>query len=1217
MKRSEVNDEPMVSVVMPVYNGENFLREALESVLLQTYRNLEILVVDDGSVDGSRQILEEYAARDRRVRVFTQENGGVANARNLAIDAAKGEFIAPIDADDMWFPEKIELQMQQMLKAGEEAGLVYCWWAWIDEAGTVVDRSPRWKMWGNVLKELVFINFTGNASVPLFRKSCLLEVGRYNPQLAADQAGGCEDWELALRIAARYQVRVVRRVLLGYRRRSGSMSSACQTMWRSQIRVMEEIRKLAPDLEPALFRASSNQFAMYLAGVSFWAGRPLEAIFWGLRAGVRLPIKVAPFVIRLLVRRTLSQKSRTVMRPGEPLDASQMPGPLLPYDKFGDLNLALVVRTLFFPALKVLWWCQLLRFRMEAWRGERGQGPRKLRVWATACWDFPVYSQTFVYREIASLLRADFEVRFTYERLGRRRDLPDECADLWSSKRKLLITRPTADWALAYYWRFKPERLWALVQKVADAAGWETEDVLANVQFRQAFAFARLAEAWKADYIHSYFFYEHAMFGLVASTMLDVPRGVSCYADHMLNDHDLKLVGMHLRHSDVIVATSNRIKRELEQLAGIPLEAAVVKPNGIDSRLYQSAKRSSSGPRGHYKAVAVNRIHPKKGMTYLLEAALVIRESGLPVTIDVLGEVDALDAATPAYAEQLRAFLNEHSLEGTVTFLGRQTTAQVRTHLAQADLFVAPYVELPNGDKDGIPTALLEAMASGCAVVVTDAGSILEVIRHQVDGIVVPQRDSEALAAAMIRLCTDPALRERLAEAAAKRVEASFDARVCEIVFHARIRDAVAARDPLRFDQPTVRTIHSPGIAKNVRIILLSFEYPPETGYGGIGTYTWYQARALVRLGYSVHVLAGSRDLTPLRTSYSDGVIVHRFCGLSSWTILGGLAGWFGWRWTQQRLVNASSMAEGLRQLTSKYPFDVIEMPECGGEGFLFTRRTPAPTVVRLHGPAALIMHLYRTSRIDRFLCKSLEQVALGRATRVTSCSRFLANEVQTKMGVTREIPVIYNGIDLALFDQEPSADLHATYSVPLGDVTILFAGRMEQRKGIYLCGEIARATLPGRKATLLLAGEDVYGYVRQTLVPYLEEQGISASVRVIGKLGMKELRACAKAVDIYLLPSLWENCPYACLEAMAAGRPIVCSNQGGMPELIEHEVNGLLAEAGSALSFACQLLRLIDDEDLRKRLGRKARASVEQRFGDDLMAQQSADVYAVARSNR
>ena len=127
---------------------------------------------------------------------------------------------------------------------------------------------------------------------------------------------------------------------------------------------------------------------------------------------------------------------------------------------------------------------------------------------------------------------------------------------------------------------------------------------------------------------------------------------------------------------------------------------------------------------------------------------------------------------------------------------------------------------------------------------------------------------------------------------------------------------------------------------------------------------------------------------------------------------------------------------------------------------------------------------------------------------------------------------------------------------------------------------------------------------------PALEGKQLAGSFRYLGKLGLKELRACARAVDIYLLPSLWENCPYSCLEAMASGRAIVCSDQGGMPELIEDGVTGLLATSEDPPSYSEQLTRLIENSTLRHTLGAAARCFVEGNLMDTRIADLSADTY-------
>ena len=1207
LPNTALNSYPLVSVILPVFNGAEFVGCALESVLLQTYRNLEIVVVNDGSTDQTEAILQACAARDPRLRVITQSNAGVARARNRAIAESTGEFIAPIDADDVWSPDKIARQLQCMLGAGENTGLVYSWWVWIDATGKVLDRSPRWTIEGNALEKLIFINFTGSASVPLYRRRCLQQISGYNEMLAPAGAGGCEDWEVALRVAATYGVAVVPEILLGYRRRAGSMSSACGTMWRSQQLVMEGVRKLRPELKPALFRASENQFSMYLAATSYWSGDARAAWQWALRAGVRLPLLVSPYVAKMLLRPRRATRNQQTMRPGVKLQTARIPEPLLPYDRVGDLRGALV-RNIVAPLVRLvqhlIHWMSLTRLRIECKRNAGSALKNKKRVWATACWHFPIYSQTFVYRELRALMDAGFEVRFAYSGLAPRRELPDDSLPVWRIRRRLPLFDATAHRDLSHYRRLMPQRIQELVEKIADASGLTAEEVYAHRHFRYAFTFTRMAQAWGADYIHTYFFYEQALYGLVAATLLDLPRGVSCYADHMLHDYEMKMIGLHMRTCDVVVATSARIKNELEDLAASTLSAVIVKPNGIDASRYAGRTLKPSGPRRIVKLVAVNRIHPKKGLRFLIEAAAQLRHAGLQFVVEVLGEPEAHDPATEDHFEELKQLTAANGLQDVVLFRGRKTAAAVRAHLAEADIFVAPFIELENGDKDGIPTALLEAMAAGCAAVVTGAGSILEVVTDGVDGLVVAQRDPRMLAEAIARLAGDDRLRHRLSRAGMERVRQNFDISRCETAFHGRLREAIERRDPFR----SKHAAHCvPGA---LRIALLSFEYPPETGFGGIGTYTWYQARALARRGHRVHVLAGAREPLPLRMSEHDGVFVHRYrFGGLWWPIAATLAAAKCY-WTKQRLENACCMYRALRQLMRWYDYDIIELPECGAEGALINWLIRRPSIVRFHGPARLIMELYDVPLADRVMCPWIERIGIRGATGLNACSHFLAREVTARLNLKQQVQVIYNGIDLPLFDAEPVADLASLYGCPSDQITILFAGRMERRKGIHLCAAIAEIVLSRSDVTFMFAGEDLFGYVRQTLLPSLASKKLAGSVRYLGKLNFQQLRACARAVDIYLLPSLWENCPYSCLEAMAAARAIVCSGQGGLPELIEHGVNGLIATTGSPQSFASQLQVLIDDGELRQALGTAARRSIEQRFSDNGIAAQTEKQY-------
>jgi glycogen(starch) synthase len=395
-----------------------------------------------------------------------------------------------------------------------------------------------------------------------------------------------------------------------------------------------------------------------------------------------------------------------------------------------------------------------------------------------------------------------------------------------------------------------------------------------------------------------------------------------------------------------------------------------------------------------------------------------------------------------------------------------------------------------------------------------------------------------------------------------------------------------------------------------MRIALLSFEYPPETGFGGIGTYAWYQARALARLGHEVHVLAGATQQTLLRSSTHDSVTVYRY--RASGRVMKALQRLDKHRfwWTKNRLENGWCMHVALKELRRSFQYDLVEMPECGSEGLLINWLVHAKTVVKFHSPAQLIMPTYNVRKADTRACSFVEKIGIRGADALTSCSRFLADEVRNKMGVRREVKVIANGIDLDLFDQAPQIDARARFGLPKDRPVILFTGRMEKRKGIHLCPEICEMILTRHAVAFAFAGADPYGFMEKELLPRLKAQPLKGSVHYLGKVTLEEIGSCLRQSDIYFIPSLWENCPYSCLEAMAAGRAIVASDAGGLPELIEDGANGLLAKSEDAPAFVRQIERLLEDASLRDRLGYVARRTVEERYTDVRIAKQSLDHY-------
>ncbi|MEG4109372.1 glycosyltransferase family 2 protein [Microcoleus sp. S13_C5] len=275
---------PLVSVIIPAYNAESFIEETLKSVLAQTYPAIEVLVVDDGSQDRTAEIVEKISKKYSHVQLVKQQNAGVAAARNLGIQKSRGEYIAPIDADDIWYPENIEKQVQCMLEGGEEVGVVYSWTVDLDEKGWLTGGFRSYRIEGDVYGTLIGHNFIGNASASLIRRSCLEKVGVYDKTLKERNAQGCEDWDLYLRIAEIYQFRAVPEFLIGYRRMYNTMSTNYTTMANSHSLMLQAAKQRHPEIPDFLHRLSTSNFLLYLAHQSSRNGHDRTALFWLFQA---------------------------------------------------------------------------------------------------------------------------------------------------------------------------------------------------------------------------------------------------------------------------------------------------------------------------------------------------------------------------------------------------------------------------------------------------------------------------------------------------------------------------------------------------------------------------------------------------------------------------------------------------------------------------------------------------------------------------------------------------------------------------------------------------------------------------------------------------------------------------------------------------------------------------------------------------------------------
>ena len=277
--------QPLVSVIVPAYNAEAFILNTLNSVISQTYKNIEVIVVDDDSNDRTAQIVESIIQKDDRVILLRQPNSGVSVARNRAIEKSRGEYIAPIDADDIWYPQKIEKQVHCMLHAEPSTGLVYGWSVHIDKRGLLTGGYNAFNIEGYVFQELIMCNFIGNGSVPLIRRACFDQVGWYNTQVEP-----CEDYDLQLRIAAFYKYRVVKEFLVGYRRHISSRSFNCKDMETARQIVIGNVKQQYPNILPCIHRWSWSHYCLYLSGQSAFCGHYWKSILYLCKGAWMSPV---------------------------------------------------------------------------------------------------------------------------------------------------------------------------------------------------------------------------------------------------------------------------------------------------------------------------------------------------------------------------------------------------------------------------------------------------------------------------------------------------------------------------------------------------------------------------------------------------------------------------------------------------------------------------------------------------------------------------------------------------------------------------------------------------------------------------------------------------------------------------------------------------------------------------------------------------------------
>jgi glycosyltransferase involved in cell wall biosynthesis len=375
-----------------------------------------------------------------------------------------------------------------------------------------------------------------------------------------------------------------------------------------------------------------------------------------------------------------------------------------------------------------------------------------------------------------------------------------------------------------------------------------------------------------------------------------------------------------------------------------------------------------------------------------------------------------------------------------------------------------------------------------------------------------------------------------------------------------------------------------------MNIAFISFEYPPDTVDGGIAAAVYQTAKMLQRRGNRVEVFAGSRHRAGTETE-SDGVVVHRIK-------------------VKDRVDFPRRIAQVFADCHAKDSFDVLEGPDFGADAAGSVRLVPdIPLVIRLHTPRIILDSIETAFQLSWHL-RAINQarVTFGslrrginpfqdaerkhalEADEIAAPSRAIAEEL---IKLWRLDP---NRVTQIPYSYTPSAD-HLSIPIETHTNTVSFLGRLESRKGVLDFGQAipsilkqrpdAKFRFVGRSSGSPDPNRDMRQYLEDSLRPYLE------SIEFTNQVPLDQIPSVLASTDICVFPSLWDNFPFVCLEAMAAGRGVVGSKAGGMPEMLNSPEVGRVVSPKSPQEIAQAVVELLNDAALRMKIGAAVRQRV------------------------
>lgn len=378
---------------------------------------------------------------------------------------------------------------------------------------------------------------------------------------------------------------------------------------------------------------------------------------------------------------------------------------------------------------------------------------------------FPKLSETFILREIDELDRLGWRID-VWPFIQHREDVRHPEVERWMARVSAPDGLEAVVRAHLFWLRKEPQRLLA-VYALTVLSLWRSPVQLIRglIAVARATAWARRAHGSGVSHVHAHFALHPAVAALAIAHLAHITFSFTGHAHDIYRDRAMLAEKVHQAHFVVVVS---RLLRD-QYIAPVAWEGDMDKVHvircGVETALYRP--RSAPQRPCPFKIVAVARLVEFKGLTYLIDACRILRKRGHDIHCDIIGD--------GPLRETLRAQVAANGLDGCVTLLGARSQGEVMAAFGDAGVLVLPSIVAGNGNMEGVPVSLMEAMALGIPVVATRTGAVPELVEDLVTGLLVPPGNAWALAMAVERLATEPTLTDQLVETAREHVNAAFD----------------------------------------------------------------------------------------------------------------------------------------------------------------------------------------------------------------------------------------------------------------------------------------------------------------------------------------------------------------------------------------------------------------------------------------------------------